>query len=276
VRTIKDISYDYEGRTVLVTGAARGQGRAHALGFAAAGADVVLCDVDRDIATIPYGLAEAGQLEAVAAEVEALGVRAQVAVCDVRDPERVTAMVAAAEKEFGAVDILVNNAGVNSKEALEEMDGEVWHAVLDTMLDGTMYCCRAAVAGMKRKGRGKITITGSVTSFLALPKHAHYVTAKHALLGLTRALAVELAPHRINVNMVAPGAIDTAMARGTAGLDPEWMEEVSNLTGAWNLLDPGQAMEPEEVTNAILWLCSDAADFVTGTSLVVDAGFAIT
>lgn len=276
MRTIADVSYDYEGRTVLVTGAGRGQGRAHALAFAAAGADLVLCDIGADIPEIPFPLATVEELEGVAGEAERLGVRAQVAVCDVRDQARVDEMVAAAEREFGAVDILINNAGVNSKESVEEMTPQIWHAVLDPMLDGTLNCSRAVVPGMKRRGRGKITITGSVTSFVALPDHTHYVTAKHALLGLARSLAVELAPSRINVNMVAPGAVDTVMARSTSGLDAEWMEYVGNLTGAWNLIDPGQALDPEEITNAILWLCSDAADYVTGTTIVVDAGLTIT
>ena len=271
-REIKDVNYDYSGRVVLVTGAARGQGRAHALGFAAAGADVVACDIGTDLAEIPYGLGTEADLNEAAAAVEELGVHCLPIVCDVRFPEAVEAMVGRAIDELGKVDILIHNAGVNSAGEIDELTPEVWRTILDTMIGGAVNCSRAVVPGMKERGRGKILFTGSVESFIALSKNAHYATAKHGLLGLTRALAIDLAPHGINVNIVCPGGIDTPMLQITEAY-PDWMDETAALTGAWNLFDREALIQPEEITNAMLWLASDAADLVTGTSLVVDGGF---
>jgi len=271
-REIKDVRYDYSGRVVLVTGAARGQGRAHALGFAAAGASVVACDIGADIEAIPYPLGTEAELTAVAAEVEELDARCLPIVCDVRSQEAVEAMVGQAIAEFGQVDIVIHNAGVNSAAELEEMAPETWSAVIDTMLGGAANCAKAVIPGMKERGRGKILLTGSVESFIALSKNAHYAAAKHGLLGFTRALAIDLAPHGINVNLVCPGGIDTPMLQ-IIDTAPDWMDETAALTGAWNLFDREAMLDPEEITHAMLWLASDAADFVTGTSLVVDAGF---
>ncbi len=274
-REIRDVSYDYSSRVVLVTGAARGQGRAHALGFAAAGASVVACDIGADIETIPYALGTEEELNQVAVEVESLDARCLPIICDVRKPDQVEAMVAQAIAELGKVDILIHNAGVNSAVEIEEMSTEAWDAVMDTMLRGALNCAKAVVPGMKERQRGKILFTGSVESFIALSKNAHYATAKHGLLGLTRALAIDLAPHGINVNIVCPGGVDTPMLQITE-VYPEWMEETAALTGAWNLFDREAMLDPEDITNAMLWLASDAADRVTGASLVVDAGFTLT
>jgi len=271
-RKIKDVSYDYSGRVVLVTGAARGQGRAHALGFAAAGAAVVACDIGADIDGIPYRLGTEAELKAVAAEIEELDVRCLPIICDVRDPEAVEGMVREAIAELGQVDILIHNAGINSATEIEEMTPELWNPVIDTMMGGALNTTKAVVPGMKERGRGKIIFTGSVESFIALSKNAHYAAAKHGLLGLTRALAIDLAPHGVNVNIVCPGGIETPMLQ-IVEANPEWMDETAALTGAWNLFDREALLQPEEITNAMLWLASDAADLVTGTSLVVDGGF---
>jgi NAD(P)-dependent dehydrogenase (short-subunit alcohol dehydrogenase family) len=271
-REIKDVSYDYSGRVVLVTGAARGQGRAHALGFAAAGADVIACDVAGEIDGIPYPLATEDELNGVAVAAEELGVRCLPIVCDVRYQEAVEAMVERASDELGQVDILIHNAGVNSAAELEDMSPQTWSAVVDTIMGGAANCAKAVIPTMKERGRGKILFTGSVESFIALSRNVHYAAAKHGLLGLTRALAIDLAPHGINVNIVCPGGIETPMLQ-IMETAPGWMDETAALTGAWNLFDREALLDPEEITNAMLWLASDAADLVTGTSLVVDGGF---
>jgi len=271
-REIKDVRYDYSGRVVLVTGAARGQGRTHALGFAAAGADVVACDIGTDLAEIPYPLGTEEELAQVTAEVEQLDVRCLPFVCDVRDADAVQTMVDQAIAELGKVDILIHNAGVNSAAEIEKMAPETWSAVIDTIMGGAANCTKAVIPGMKERERGKILLTGSVESFIALSKNAHYAAAKHGLLGFTRALAIDLAPHGINVNIVCPGGIDTPMLQ-IVDTAPGWMDETAALTGAWNLFDREALIQPEEITNAMLWLASDAADLVTGTSLVVDGGF---
>ena len=275
-RKIGDVEYDFSGRTVLVTGAGRAQGRAHALGFAAAGADVVVCDVAGPVEEIPYAMASEAELDEVGAAVEELGVQCLRVQCDVADSAAVDAMVAAAIERFGKIDVLVNNAGVNSVAPIQEMSDAAWKAVLDVQLGGSFNCSRAVTPHMIERKSGRILITGSVESFIALPDNAHYVAAKHGMLGLGRALAVELGPHNITVNVVCPGGVDSGMADAMVSNEPAWVEYASSLTGAWNLLPPGGNVGPEEITHAMMWLASDAAAYVTGTALVVDGGFILT
>lgn len=270
-----NVRYDYAGKVVLVTGGARGQGRSHALGFAAAGADVAICDIGGDIEAIPYELGTEAELEEVAADIESLDVRCVRQQCDVRDREQVDALVKRVEAELGAVDILIHNAGVTSAATVEEISDEVWDAVSDTHVRGALNFARATIPAMKERGSGKILITGSVESFIGLPRNAHYASAKHALLGLMRSLAIDLAPHGINVNMVCPGGVDTPMLK-FGDTEPEWMAETAALTGAWNLFNGEEMLRPEDITNAMLWLASDGARRVTGVAVPVDAGFLLT
>ncbi|HEY5332416.1 MAG TPA: SDR family oxidoreductase [Solirubrobacterales bacterium] len=274
-RAIKDVSYDFSGRVVVVTGAARGLGRAHALGFAAAGADLVISDIAAPIEAISYGMASKEDLNAVAEEIRGLGARCLTSTCDVRDETQVEAMIDAALSEFGQIDVLLNNAGANGVVSLEKLDRESWSSVLDSQLLGAFNCCKLAAASMVERKKGTILVTGSAASFVAVPENVHYTAAKHGLLGLVRGLAVELAPHGINVNMVCPGAIRTGMSDGMGSASPKWVGGLGELTGTWNLFEPNQMLEPEEVTNAMLWLASDAAAFVTGVALPVDAGYLV-
>jgi len=276
VRRIKNVSYDYTGQVVLITGGARGQGRAHALAFARAGADIAICDIAEDVASIGYSMASREDLEETTRQVEALDARCLAFVCDIRDEQRVQEVVAQVLDEFGRIDVLINNAGANSVVELDAMSSQAWHAVVDTMLDGTRNCARAVAPSMIEQGRGKIVNTGSVESFLAFPGNSHYVTAKHGLLGLTRALAVELGPHGINANMVCPGAVYTPLSDGMRAAAPEWPDAIARLTGSWNVFDGKSALEADDISQAILWLASDAADPVTGIALPVDCGLMLT
>lgn len=273
-REIKQVSYDFSGEVVLVTGAARGQGRAHAIGFAEAGADVAIADIGHGIETIPYELSSAEDLEAVKAEIEALGVRCHSVLCDVREAEQVNRMVASTVDALGSLDVLVCNAGTESSYRFQDLEEPAWEAIIDTHLRGGYLCSRAAARQMERQGRGKILVTGSVNSFTGLPRNAHYVTAKHGLLGLVRSLALELGSVGIRVNLVCPGAVDTPMITGMYNdTEQEFVDGLGAVSGVWNVFDPDEIMAPEEITNAMLWLASDAADYVTGTALVVDAGY---
>jgi NAD(P)-dependent dehydrogenase (short-subunit alcohol dehydrogenase family) len=277
-RAIKQVSYDLSGQTVLVTGAARGQGRVHALSFAAAGADVAIVDIDADVASVPYPLARPEDLQSLATEIEDGGSRCVAVTCDVRDAEQIRSMVAEVEDGLGTIDVLINNAGVESVYAVTEMPESAWDDVLDTNLRGAFLCAKYIAPGMIEQGRGKIVNTSSVLGLVALPKNAHYTAAKHGLLGLTKALAIELAPHGINVNAVCPGAIDTPMNDGLLARHEDWMAGLGPLSGTWNLFAEGPdapMLGPEEITQAMLWLASDASDFVTGTAIVVDAGAVI-
>jgi NAD(P)-dependent dehydrogenase (short-subunit alcohol dehydrogenase family) len=275
-RPVRNVRYDFSDQVVLVTGAGRGQGRAHALGFAAAGADVVVSDRGSDNADVPYALASAAELEETARLVRESGRRCLALDCDVAAEPQVEALVAKAIEEFGRIDVLINNAGVISVHEVGEMSHAAWSAVLDTNLGGAFLCSKHVAPKMAAAGGGKILLTGSVESVIGLPRNTHYVAAKHGMVGLTRALALELAPKNINVNIVCPGGIDTGMPAGLAASGQEdWFEECTNLTGPWNLFDPTIMMGPEEITHAMLWLASDAAAYVTGVALPVDAGFTI-
>jgi len=275
-RLVKDVRYDFAGKVVLVTGAARGLGRSHALGFAQAGADILISDIGESMASVPYELAHAEELEAVAEEVAELGARCATAICDVRQSDQVERMITTAVEEFGKIDVLINNAGVESIYGLTDMPEQAWRQMIDTQLTGTFLCSKSAAAHMKKRRRGKILVTGSTSSYVAAQDQAHYVAAKSGVLGLTKAMAIDLAPFGINVNAVCPGATRTSMADGIRdGVGPDFTERLLELTGTWNLFDRESMLDPIETTQAMLWLASDASDFVTGASILVDAGFTI-
>jgi SDR family mycofactocin-dependent oxidoreductase len=275
-RTIKNVTYNFSGQVVLVTGAARGQGRAHALSFARAGADVVAVDIAGPIESVPYPLGTPEELASLAIEIEALDQRCVTIQCDLRDSEQVQSMVETALAECGRIDILVNNAGIESIYPAVDMPEQAWDDMIGTNLRGPFLTSKYVAPQMIERKRGKIINTGSMASFVAIPDNVHYVAAKHGVLGLTKALALELAPHGINVNAVCPGAIDTPMNEGLFANEQDWILGLAPLAGPWNLFaeDPANAtmLAPEEISNAILWLASDASDFVTGTSILVDSG----
>jgi SDR family mycofactocin-dependent oxidoreductase len=274
-RDVHNVRWDFSGQVALVTGAGHGQGRAHALGFAAAGADVVICDIGHQVSSVNYPLGTRDELEQVAKECRALGVRCLPVICDVRDRGQVQAMVAAAIGEFGRIDILVNNAGIESVRLVSEMSEDDWDEMIDTNLKGVFLCSKYVSEHMIAAGRGKIITTGSTSTYGGVPRQAHYCAAKHGLLGFSKALAIELAPHGINVNVVCPTGVDTAMVGGMLGGDyRDWEEQLPGTTGSWNLVDGG-LLQPDEVTHAVLWLASDAAKYVVGADLKVDAGFTI-
>lgn len=276
-RTIANVSYDFSDHVVLVTGAGRGQGRAHAQAFAAAGADVVAADIAAPVATAPYELSSPDDLERTAELVRATGARCLPVVCDVRDCAQVQAMVAAAIERFGKIDVLINNAGIESLPTVQDMTEQHWDDMINTHLKGTFLCSKYVSAHMIVAGRGRILSTGSTLSVVGGPEQAHYSAAKHGMVGFSKSLAIELAPHGITVNVVCPGGLDTPMVAGLlASLgDRHDVEGLNEIGGPFNLFDPTAMLEPEEITRAMLWLASDAAAYVTGAVLVVDAGFTI-
>lgn len=271
-----NVTYDYRDNTVLVTGAARGLGRSHALAFAGAGADLVVCDLGAPIPGVSYRLGSSDDLDAVAEEARALGVRCETVACDVSDAEQVQAAVRHAHEAFGKIDVLVNNAGVVSLPSVLEMTEQQWDQVVDVSLKGTFLMSKYAAPGMVDRRRGKIINTSSTCGLMGLPNQAHYCAAKHGVIGFSRALALELAPHDINVNVVAPGAIDTPL-NSELRLTPEAQRittGVTDLAGAKNVFD-GTSLDPADITAAVLFLASEAAHRMTGAVVVVDAGFTI-
>jgi NAD(P)-dependent dehydrogenase (short-subunit alcohol dehydrogenase family) len=276
VRDFKQVRFDFSGEVVVVTGAARGQGRAHALAFAEAGADVVVSDIGHNLDTLFYEMSSNEQLEQVAEEIRALGVRALPVVCDVRDDAQVKALFEATIAEFGKVDIVVANAGVAGIVEVTEMTEAQWDELVDTNLKGVFLTAKYAAQRMKAAGKGRIIAIGSIHCYTGVPGSAHYVAAKHGVAGLCKSLAIELAAHGVTVNYVCPTAVNTKMVE--AMLDPsvpaDHGERLVGVTGSWNMVEEGAPpIQIADVSNAVMYLASDAAMVVTGAPFMVDAGF---
>jgi SDR family mycofactocin-dependent oxidoreductase len=266
-----------EGKVALVTGAARGIGRACAVRLAEEGADVALLDIGRAIETVPYAPSTPDQLEETAEAVRASGRRALTLTADVRDGPAMRDAVEATVRQLGGLGILVAAAGVDSWANAWELSDEQWDTMIGVNLTGVWQSAKAATPPMIQAGGGVMVFIGSVLSYRANKQFAHYTAAKHGVLGLTRAFALELAPHWIRVNSVDPTAVATSMIDSQAYKDRlvghanATDDEVRALYLGWNVL-PTPWIEPADVANAVLFLGSDEARFVTGIGLPVDAG----
>lgn len=249
-------------RTAIVTGASRGLGPYIGRALAAEGVNLVLA------------ARSAGDLERVAEEMRALGVRAIAVPGDVTVAEDRQRLVEAAIAEFGRIDILVNNAGIAPSAPFLKSDAKLWREVLDVDLMGAVYATRAALPGMLAGGWGRVVNVASTAGLTGMPYVTAYCAAKHALVGFTRALAMETARKGITVNAVCPGYSDTdivgdALANIVAKTGRTRDEALSNLV-AHN--PQGRLIQPEEVGETIGWLCSEAAASVTGQSIVIAGG----
>jgi NAD(P)-dependent dehydrogenase (short-subunit alcohol dehydrogenase family) len=233
-------------------------------------ADIAALDVCRSLDVPSYPLATRAELDDVVAAVEGLGRRALRLVADVRDRSEVASAVAAVEETFGRLDVLVNNAAVVTSAPFRELSEEQWTAVVDTNLSGVWRTTTAAAGLLRRSPRGRIVNIASTGGVRAVPEFAHYVAAKHGVVGLTRAMAIELAGANVTVNAILPGAVDSPMLAGLAdelGLTPadvhkRWLHDQLLM----------EVITPGEVTGALLRLLSDAARHVTGHCLAVDGG----
>jgi 3-oxoacyl-[acyl-carrier protein] reductase len=268
------LQIDLSGRVALVTGGSRGLGRADALTLARAGADVVIADIqvesdDSDVAE--WGpLAQVAKAqgivytEATAREIQELGRRAAAIKCDVTDREQVDATVARAVEEFGSVDILVNNAGTLDHAAqFQNQSPDLWQRDLDVNLTGAFNCSQAVWPHMRERGWGRIVNMASVAGTLGGFGQASYSTTKAGLLGLTKTLAMEGGRHGITCNAIVPGVIGTEAFHFA---NAEMNERIVNRTV---FKRPG---EPQDVANAIAFLCSDLAAYITGVGLNVSGG----
>ena len=247
------------GRVALITGASRNIGRAIALAFAGEGADLVL-----------NTRANAGELEAVAAECRKAGVRVLTVLADVADAAAVESMVERGRAELGAIDILVCNAAIRPHKALIETSLEEWHRVMDVNLNAAFYLARAVVPGMKERRRGSIIALGGQSSLTSRPNTVAVTVAKTGLLGLVRALAAELGPSGIRVNMVAPGFIDTE--RRYADWYPEFRQAPPGAPERLEEIPLRRLGRPEEIADACLFLASDSSAYVTGDVIRVMGG----
>jgi SDR family mycofactocin-dependent oxidoreductase len=264
-----------EGRVALVTGAARGLGRSHALRLAADGADVVAVDLCGPVPTVPYDPSTLDDLAETERGVREHRVRCLAVQADVRDAEAMEKAVDATLAELGRIDVVVANAGVASFAPVWELTPQQWRELLDVNLTGVFHTVRPALAPMISAGRGgSIVLVSSVAGLAAFPNVAHYNAAKHGVTGLMRSLAVELAPHGIRANSVHPTTVDTPMVHNTAFYA---LAGATTREHAARAFRKGNAMPvpwvgPEEVSNAVAWLASDQSGYVTGTALPVDAG----
>ncbi|MFD5625640.1 mycofactocin-coupled SDR family oxidoreductase [Streptomyces sp. NPDC127072] len=261
-----------QDKVALITGAARGQGRSHAVRLAEEGADIVVTDVCHDIShALPYPLASKEELEETAGLVRATGRRCVAVQADVRSVTEVRAAVDAATTEFGRLDIVVANAGVMSIGPAWELSEEAWDVVVDVNLKGAWNTARATIPRLIEAGAGgSIIITSSAAGIRGHVPYAHYVASKHGVVGLMKALSNELAPHRIRVNTVHPtGVSDTGITVGVPVEELAAREPLFALA-AMNPLAP--YVEPRDVSNAVLFLASDEARYVTGLQFTVDAG----
>jgi NAD(P)-dependent dehydrogenase (short-subunit alcohol dehydrogenase family) len=266
-------------KTVVITGAARGIGRACAVRAAEEGADLVLIDIAGDLPEIPYPLGSADQLELTAELCRKNGASVLVAAADVRSPVAVRPAIGAAVDRFGRIDALINNAGVGapSGKAAHDFTEEEWQVVLDVNLSGPWRLIKAVAPVMVAQRSGSIVNVSSTAGLVGYRHFAGYVASKHGVVGLTKAAALDYAPMRIRVNALCPGpvhddpAVDgqmTAVVADALGISYEEQQAVYLESVAMDSL-----VDPADVADAAIWLAGDESRKVTGTVITVDAGF---
>lgn len=266
------------GKVALVTGAARGIGRAQAIRLAEEGADIVAIDICGPVDTVIIPPATPADLEDTVRAVEAIGARIVSAVVDVRDGAALRAATDAAVNELGGIDIVCATAGITSSAPGLELTEQQWQTMLDVNLTGVWQTCKAAAPHLIARGSGSMILTSSIAGLRGLVGVAHYTAAKHGVVGLMRSLAQELAPHGIRVNSVHPTNVDTPMiqndmVRGSFRPDLEHptREEFAEAARTMNMLAIPW-VEPVDIANAALFLASEEARYITAVTLPVDAG----
>jgi SDR family mycofactocin-dependent oxidoreductase len=269
-----------EGKVAFITGAGRGQGRSHAIRLAEEGADIIAVDICRDYDTVSYGMATEADLAQTVKAVEALDRRIIATQADVRDAAALKAALDDGVAQLGRLDIVSANAGIFSFGTLEEMDDATWQDMIDVNLTGVWHTAKAAIPHLRAAGGGSIILTSSTAGLQAIPNTGHYNSAKHGVVGLMRTLARELAPDMIRVNSVHPTAVNTDMIQNSATYElfapdlpaaERTRDMLAPRFGELNVL-PIPWVEPVDISNAVLWLASDEARYVTGVTLPVDAG----
>jgi SDR family mycofactocin-dependent oxidoreductase len=270
-----------EGKVAFVTGAARGQGRSHAIRLAEEGADIIAIDIAGQVDSVPYAMATPDDLAQTVKEVEALDRRIVATQADVRDYGAVKAALDDGVAQLGRLDIVAANAGIFSFGRADVLEEQTWQDMIDVNLTGVWHAAKAAIPHLKAGGRGgSIVLTSSTAGLMPFENMAHYTSAKHGVIGLMRVLAVELAPDFIRANSVHPTTVNTDMIHNSAtyelfapDLTPE--QRTKDVIGerfqTLNAL-PIRWVEPRDISNAVLFLASDEARYITGVTLPVDAG----
>jgi (+)-trans-carveol dehydrogenase len=267
-----------DGRVALISGGARGQGRSHALTLAKEGADIIVFDICKQIGSVEIAMARKSDLEETADMIRQTGRHVVAMQGDVRDTASLNEVVGAGLKEFGKIDIVLANAGILSFGPTEALPDDVWDDMIAVNLTGVYKTVRAALPSMIARGQGgSIVLTSSTAALRPYANHIHYVAAKHGVTGIMRALAHEMAKYRIRVNCVAPAACHTdfiinptvfQLFTGNGNISEE---EAIPAFKSLNLMDEPW-IYPQDVSDAVVWLVSDEARFVTGITLPVDLG----
>jgi SDR family mycofactocin-dependent oxidoreductase len=269
-----------EGKVAFITGAARGQGRAHAVRLAQEGADIIAIDICKQLDTVPIPMSTPEDLDETVAQVKATGRRIVAAQVDVRDYDGLKAAVDDGVTQLGRLDIVVANAGLAADGApIQDLDEKLWRDSIDVNLTGVFHTGKAAIPHLIAGGRGgAIVLTSSVGGLKAHPNIANYVAGKHGVVGLMRSMAVELAQHNIRVNSVHPTQVGTPMLLNDLtyrmfrpDLENPTQEDMAPISQMMNAL-PVPWVEAEDIANAVLFLVSDEARYITGVPLPIDAG----
>jgi SDR family mycofactocin-dependent oxidoreductase len=272
-----------QGKVAFITGAARGQGRSHAIRLAQEGADIIAVDLLEDVPGIPYAGATEFDLAETVKQVESLDRRIVASKADVRNFAALQAAVDDGVAQLGRLDIVSANAGIGtSPHKSWEIDADTWQTMIDINLTGVFNTAKAAIPHLIAGGNGgAIILTSSAAGLQAYENIAHYVSAKHGVVGLMRTLALELAPYMIRVNSIHPTQVDTPMIQNEAtyklfrpDLEHPTREDFAPASQTVNAL-PIPWVEPVDISNAVLFLASDEGRYITGVTLPVDAGTVI-
>jgi SDR family mycofactocin-dependent oxidoreductase len=268
----------FDGKTVFITGAARGQGREHAIGFASEGANIVILDLCAPIASVQYPLPTPDDLAETERLVRAQGVDCLAVVADVRNEEQVQNVVDSATSRFGSLDVVVANAGICPMTGAESKAMLAWHEVLDVVLTGTYITIRATTpALLEGEKGGSIVVVGSLASLRGVsytpdmlsPGELGYGAAKHGIMSLMKNHAIALGSLGVRVNAVLPGGVQTPMVD-----NPFFAELHKNVPDGWmaKVIGGDSLIQPSDIAMAVRWLASEEARYVTGHSLLVDGG----
>ncbi|WP_109524070.1 MULTISPECIES: mycofactocin-coupled SDR family oxidoreductase [Nocardia] len=268
---------ELDDRVAVITGGARGQGRAHAITMANAGADIVVCDIDEEIATVPYPLGTGDDLAATVESVEKAGRRCVAIKADVRSRDQMNAVAERAMEEFGRIDILVANAGIATYSTVASMDERMWQDIIDVNLTGVFHSVRAVVPYMIERRWGRVIATSSIAAKMGVRHMAHYTAAKWGVIGLVKSLSIEVAGYGITVNALLPDAVDTDMINNPA-IYRQLMPKKDNPTRAdiMAMVASGPPnsdwIDPAEIAEVALLLASERGRHFNGEAVTISSG----
>ena len=261
-----------EGKVAFVTGAARGQGRTHAVRLAQEGANIIAIDRCEDLDTLIYPLATEDDLAETVRLVEETGASILATKLDVRDLDGMSKAVTEGVAQFGHLDVVVANAGICTIQTWDDVTPAIWNEVIGINLTGVWNTCAATIPHLINAGGGSLILTSSVAGLKGQPFLLPYTAAKHGVVGIMHVLANELAPHRIRVNSIHPTGVNTTMGNQSGGTLAERIANDFTVGSIFMNSLPVELVEPEDISNAVLFLASDEARYVTGLTMTVDSG----